>query len=75
MKPKLITGSRLVRRFKPEVRPCPNCGLQPVEVTRPSPIGVVHHSFQCPECDDPHTRWEFSHQKAAEVWNAQRQTR
>jgi uncharacterized C2H2 Zn-finger protein len=48
---------------------CPKCGLLPVEVTFTSPLDVTHHRFECPQCDNPRARWEWSHAGAAQAWN------
>jgi phage FluMu protein Com len=65
-----VSSSRMVRCFKAETVRCSKCDLLPVEVTFMSPLGVTHHRFECPQCDDPTMRWEWSHAKAADAWNA-----
>lgn len=64
------TESRLVRKQWAELSPC-RCGLTPVCVTFTSALGVTHHRVECPECDNPAVRWEWSHEAAADAWNAQ----
>lgn len=62
--------SRLVREFKVAVVRCLKCGRLPVESTL-TLRDVTHHRFECPQCDNPLVRWEWSHRKAARVWKAE----